>query len=376
MRCGWRRCLFALLLLIIACRTLLSPQMADRQGEARWPSSQRSAASGPQMTQRQQAPTAPRAYTEPAAVPAPAAAQREIGGAAGNASLLGALPPTATSADAEAALRRAWARGQLSAADNRSAAAEYLRRYHGVTLRPALPPAPAEPPAGETWPQVSVLVPTCLDRHTRHANLLAMFKAQDYPGPMELLVADGLCQKRHKCARNLPSVSALAALNNSHLHRASRHGSAVRRVRYWADTAFEHLGAKRNWLVRQAAGSVLAHFDDDDYYAPSYLSTMVGTMLRQQSTTRPQLLKLRSWFTYGEKFETDPWKRVPITQWESQSGLGWGFSYVYRREYALAYPFSEGRDAAEERDFLAGVEPPAAGGAHACAARLIRTTAS
>lgn len=43
------------------------------------------------------------------------------------------------------------------------------------------------------------------------------------------------------------------------------------------------LGAKRNALASVAAGTVLAHFDDDDYYSPAYLETMVSADPRPSS---------------------------------------------------------------------------------------------
>eukprot|EP01052_Picozoa_sp_SAG31_P004383 SAG31_NODE_181_length_21114_cov_99.705211_9_plen_78_part_00 len=57
---------------------------------------------------------------------------------------------------------------------------------------------------------------------------------------------------------------------------------------------------------------------------------------------------VRDRLTYGEKFETHPWKRIPIMEWERQDGLGWGFSYVYERSYALEHPFTAHLDASEE----------------------------
>ena len=39
------------------------------------------------------------------------------------------------------------------------------------------------------------------------------------------------------------------------------------------------LGEKRNWLVQHATGDYVAHFDDDDYYAPHYISRMVSQIL-------------------------------------------------------------------------------------------------
>ena len=31
------------------------------------------------------------------------------------------------------------------------------------------------------------------------------------------------------------------------------------------------LGGRRNWMLRNATGEVVLHFDDDDYYAPHYV---------------------------------------------------------------------------------------------------------
>ena len=38
-------------------------------------------------------------------------------------------------------------------------------------------------------------------------------------------------------------------------------------------------GEKRNWLAQHATGDYVAHFDDDDYYAPHYISRMVSQIL-------------------------------------------------------------------------------------------------
>src|SRR5580704_4925479 len=38
------------------------------------------------------------------------------------------------------------------------------------------------------------------------------------------------------------------------------------------------VSAKRNWLCERAAAPVIAQFDDDDYYAPDYLATMLARL--------------------------------------------------------------------------------------------------
>src|ERR1700679_3127501 len=38
------------------------------------------------------------------------------------------------------------------------------------------------------------------------------------------------------------------------------------------------VSAKRNWLCERANASVIAQFDDDDYYAPDYLAMMLARL--------------------------------------------------------------------------------------------------
>ena len=38
------------------------------------------------------------------------------------------------------------------------------------------------------------------------------------------------------------------------------------------------VSAKRNWLCERAKAPVIAQFDDDDYYAPGYLDTMLARL--------------------------------------------------------------------------------------------------
>src|ERR1700761_8529775 len=38
------------------------------------------------------------------------------------------------------------------------------------------------------------------------------------------------------------------------------------------------VSAKRNWLCEHSTAPVIAQFDDDDYYAPGYLATMLARL--------------------------------------------------------------------------------------------------
>jgi glycosyltransferase involved in cell wall biosynthesis len=113
------------------------------------------------------------------------------------------------------------------------------------------------------------------------------------------------------------------------------------------------IGAKRNWLAKQATGDLIAQFDDDDDYAPGYLAFM-SHQLKQSGY---DFLTLSRWFCYATAlklfcyWETDRVSsshyRVAsdgvtsiqldvtnLTAMETfiQNNLwGYGFSYVYRK---------------------------------------------
>lgn len=109
------------------------------------------------------------------------------------------------------------------------------------------------------------------------------------------------------------------------------------------------IGAKRNWLAERARADVIAHIDDDDYYAPRYLETMLD-QVRQGG----DIVKLSAWFLFSKRYRTFGywdlerkdglsfvWSSGPIqvtslaespdpARWEHLP-IAYGFSYVYRK---------------------------------------------
>ena len=67
------------------------------------------------------------------------------------------------------------------------------------------------------------------------------------------------------------------------------------RVRYWHSPARLTIGTKRNQLIAQARGELIAHFDDDDHYAACYLDDMVRLLRERQA----DLIKLSGFFMYS-----------------------------------------------------------------------------
>lgn len=149
------------------------------------------------------------------------------------------------------------------------------------------------------------------------------------------------------------------------------------RVRYFHTQEKLAIGEKRNFLKNQAHGDILVHFDDDDYYAPGYLSTVAEKLKSADFFT------LSGWFCYDlglhqyyywsteENAETffilDPLSGGKVREvhlgekWiENQSAHllkkareGFGFSYAYRKQIAQKIDFeaiNNGEDLAFYRE--------------------------
>lgn len=109
----------------------------------------------------------------------------------------------------------------------------------------------------EMLPLVSCIMPT----HNRRKfvqQALTYFERQDYPNKELIIVDDGDDQ-----------VADLVA--------------SKAYVRYIALSQKMSLGAKRNLACQQARGTIIAHWDDDDWYAPHRLSHQVAPLLAGQA---------------------------------------------------------------------------------------------
>jgi len=119
------------------------------------------------------------------------------------------------------------------------------------------------------FPRVSVITPT-RNREWHLQNLLSCFRSQTYNN-LELLVLDD-------SERPSPLLQA-----------ECRHPL----IRYIHSTQPLSVGEKRNRLVQASAGDVIVQFDDDDFYAPRYVETMVGRLEHHD------LVKLGAWFGFS-----------------------------------------------------------------------------
>src|SRR6187551_4121235 len=76
------------------------------------------------------------------------------------------------------------------------------------------------------------------------------------------------------------------------------------------------VSAKRNWLCERSSAPVIAQFDDDDYYAPNYLATMLARL----SETGADITKLSAWFVYSAQLKR-------LGYWDTAHTLGLHFTF-------------------------------------------------
>ena len=131
------------------------------------------------------------------------------------------------------------------------------------------------------------------------------------------------------------------------------------RVRYRHVSERLSIGKKRNMLIDEARGELIAHFDDDDFYAEHYLVDMLRALFENKA----DFVKLDSFFLFSTThdvfghwnlrqsggahyvFDDEPVRLVDIS---GNGGtalgdvhLGYGFSYLYRKDVWRRMPFPD-----------------------------------
>lgn len=131
------------------------------------------------------------------------------------------------------------------------------------------------------------------------------------------------------------------------------------RVSYQHASTKRTTGAKRNFLIQQAKGDIIALIDDDDYYGPNYLATMLSAMEENGA----DILKFFGFFLYHKLHKTFGFwdlnvKLGPHWVWSGASPgmimlsdqnnqsfkdnhLGYGFSYVFKKNVWQKVPFPD-----------------------------------
>jgi len=153
---------------------------------------------------------------------------------------------------------------------------------------------------------VSVIVPT-FNRPHWHPRVYDCFVSQDYPHK-EMWVVDDSPEPS-------PFFSRLQDARVHYTHLAERLPT----------------GSKRNKTLPLVGGALVAHFDDDDWYSPSYLSHMIG----QLRSTDSDLVTLDRWM---EKVEGQDVSTLYVARQRGEL-WGYGFSYLYRRHVLTRVSF-------------------------------------
>jgi len=181
-------------------------------------------------------------------------------------------------------------------------------------------------------PLVSIITPT-RDRQAFHPAIWNCVRSQEYSN-IEWLVED-----------------------DSDSHSGFLSSLCDPRVRYVHLAQRQTVGAKRNSLVSRANGSYIVHFDDDDYYSPSYVRHIVT----QLAESGADISKLSAYFVYDVQCERYfYWDQDDVTSQQffckprlplaylppnpmcaMDHRLGFGFSYAYKRDIAIRLGFAD-----------------------------------
>ncbi len=143
------------------------------------------------------------------------------------------------------------------------------------------------------------------------------------------------------------------------------------RVRYWHMKVEMSVGEKRNFLVGQANGEYIVHFDDDDFYHSDYVHTLISYLRENQC----DLVNLKGWYLYDTRssvygywdlqsttgahfrFAADDITLRTIEPGDTtfvNNHYGYGFSYAYRRSIWDDIRFND-LNWNEDADFFARV---------------------
>ncbi|MES2198904.1 MAG: glycosyltransferase [Chlamydiota bacterium] len=195
-------------------------------------------------------------------------------------------------------------------------------------------------------PLISVITPS-YNRSKYHNRLYECFISQTYP------------QKELRILDDSPEPSIFFTnLKDTRIH-------------YTHSSTRQTIGEKRNYLLNEAKGEIIAHFDDDDFYTPSYLRFMTNQLDSSQA-----LVKLVSWFIYDEEHQTfsywdtthlSPFHFIvqancPLKVVKGQGEFdhdfildtlwGFGFSYVYHRSIYPDITFEPQDNFGEDLHFI------------------------
>jgi glycosyltransferase involved in cell wall biosynthesis len=171
------------------------------------------------------------------------------------------------------------------------------------------------------FPFISVITPT-YNRRRFIPSLIACYKHQEYPAHrMEWIVFDDGSD---------PVGDLFKDLN-------------IPNFRYIYEPEKQTIGAKRNRLNNEACGDIIIAMDDDDYYPPERVGTVVKAFKQHPKIELAGASEVYMYYSDNEEV----YKLGPYNQNHATNG-----TMAWRRSYALTHVYDETVTHAEEKSFL------------------------
>lgn len=172
-----------------------------------------------------------------------------------------------------------------------------------------------------TWPFVSVITPT-YNRRRFIPYLIKCYKHQEYRADrMEWIILD----------------------DGSDPVGDMFEGLDIPNLRYIHSTEKQTIGAKRNRLNNEARGDIIVAMDDDDYYPPERVSSVVKAFKQKPSY---QLAGASEVYMYYSDIKA-VYKLGPYNANHATNG-----TMAWRKSYADTHAYDETVTHAEEKSFL------------------------
>jgi glycosyltransferase involved in cell wall biosynthesis len=148
-------------------------------------------------------------------------------------------------------------------------------------------------------------------------------------------------------------------LDDSEAENTSFQNTGHDNIRYIHSPRNISIGEKRNRLIEASTGEIIVNFDDDDYYAPNYIETVVNHL----GTSGADMINLRGFFIYNANTDTIAYWDLNLKEglhykmsgdslesvWFdaenngafANNHLGYGFGWTFKKDIWRANPYPD-----------------------------------
>ncbi len=166
-------------------------------------------------------------------------------------------------------------------------------------------------------PLVSCIMPTA-NRQKFIPLALEYFLNQDYQNAELVIIDDGL-EPAYSLIPNHP------------------------KIRYFYSNPLGTIGVKRNYACEKAQGEIIMHWDDDDWYAPDWISKQIAALL----SSGADITGLNKVMFYSPSIE----KRWMYEDSDGEKPWLCGATMAYRKSFWQEHPFMD-IQVGEDYDFV------------------------